>query len=143
MPRRYLAFNSALAIVFICSTIAPAAEAKRPAEWDKTPEAAKREGKIVIAIPPANELRKELEIALKQKFGLEAELVSAPGPRNASRIASERKAGVSYFDALIVGTGTAISLAHDGMLEPMESLFVLSEVKDPKQWWGGHIWRTT
>ena len=67
-------------------------------------------------------------------------LVSAPGPRNASRIASERKAGVSYFDALIVGTGTAVGLAHDGMLEPIEPLMILPEVKDPKEWWGGHIW---
>ena len=126
----------------VLSNIQPAsaAEVRRPAEWDKTLEAAKKEGKIVIAIPPANELRKDLETVLKQKFGLEAELVSAPGPRNASRIASERKAGVSYFDALIVGTGTAVGLAHDGMLEPIESFLILPEVKDPKEWWGGHIW---
>ena len=26
------------------------------------------------------------------------------------------------------------------MLEPMESFWILTEVKDPKQWWGGHIW---
>jgi ABC-type Fe3+ transport system substrate-binding protein len=117
-----------------------AAEAKRPPEWEKTLEAAKKESKIVLAIPPANELRKELEPMLKQKFGLDAELLAAPGPRNASRIAAERKAGVRYFDALIVGTGTAVNLAHDGMLEPIESFIILPEVKDPKEWWGGHIW---
>src|SRR5215510_13430110 len=91
----------AVAIVPLNIYLALAAEVRRPPEWDKTLEAAKKEGKIVIAIPPANELRKEMETVLKQKFGLEAELVSAPGPRNASRIAAERKAGVSYFDALI------------------------------------------
>jgi ABC-type Fe3+ transport system substrate-binding protein len=130
----------AVAIFPSSADLASAAEARRPAEWDKTLEAAKKEGKIVIAIPPANELRKEMEPLLKQKFGLEAELVSAPGPRNASRIASERKAGVSYFDALIVGTGTAVGLAHDGMLEPIEPFLILPEVKDAKEWWGGHIW---
>jgi iron(III) transport system substrate-binding protein len=130
----------AVAIVPLNIHLAFAAEVRRPPEWDKTLEAAKKEGKIVIAIPPANELRKEMEPILKQKFGLEAELVSAPGPRNASRIASERKAGVSYFDALIVGTGTAVGLAHDGILEPLEPLWILAEVKDPKDWWGGHIW---
>jgi ABC-type Fe3+ transport system substrate-binding protein len=140
MPRRHCIFNSVLTIAFVCGTISLAAEAKRPAEWDKTLEAAKKEGKIVIAIPPANELRREMETVLKAKFGIEAELVSAPGPRNASRIAAERKAGVSYFDALIVGTGTAVGLAHDGMLEPIEPLLILTEVKDPKEWWGGHIW---
>ena len=117
-----------------------AADAKRPAEWDKLLEAAKKDGKIVIAIPPAAELRKEMEIVIKQKLGLEAELLPNPGPRNASRIAAEQKAGVRFFDALIVGTGTALGLAHDGMLEPLEPSFVLPEVKDPKQWGGGHIW---
>jgi len=33
-----------------------------------------------------------------------------------------------------------VGLTHDGMLEPMESFWILTEVKDPKQWWGGHIW---
>jgi iron(III) transport system substrate-binding protein len=117
-----------------------AAEAKRAPEWDKVVEAAKKEGKIVIAIPPAAELRKEMEVVVKQKLGLEAELVPNPGPKNASRIAAEKKAGVSYFDALIVGTGTALGLAQEGMLEPLEALFALPEVRDPKQWWGGHIW---
>jgi len=127
---------------FVCSGVSFAGEAKpaRPAEWERTLEAAKKEGKIVIGIPPSTELRKEMEAALKRKFGLEAELVAAPGPRNASRIASERKAGVRYFDALIVGTGTAVALAHDGMLEPIESFLILPEAKDPKEWWGGHIW---
>jgi ABC-type Fe3+ transport system substrate-binding protein len=117
-----------------------AADAKRPPEWNKVLEAAKKDGKIVIAIPPAAELRKEMEIVIKQKLGLEAELLPNPGPRNASRIAAEQKAGVRFFDALIVGTGTALGLAHDGMLEALEPSFVLPEVKDPKQWWGGHIW---
>jgi|SRR5919109_2342895 hypothetical protein len=116
------------------------AEAQRSPEWQRTLEAAKQEGRIVIAIPPANELRREMESVLKQKLGLEAELISNPGPRNASRIVAERKAGVRYFDALIVGTGTAVTLAHDGLLEPIESFLMLPEVKDPKEWWGGHIW---
>ena len=117
-----------------------AAEVKRPPEWDKVVEAAKKEAKIVIAIPPSNELRKEMEIVLKQKFGIEAELVPASGPKNAARIAAERKAGLSYFDSIICGTGTSVGLAHDGMLEPIESLWILPEVRDPKQWFGGHIW---
>ncbi len=119
--------------------IALAAEAKRPAEWDRTVEEARKEGKIALAIPPATELRTALEPLLKQKFGLEAELVPAPGPKNASRIAAEKKAGVSYFDAIICGTGTAAGLAADGMLEPIETFWILPEVKDPRQWWGGHI----
>jgi len=109
-------------------------------EWEKTLEAARKEGKVVAAIPPSAELRQQLGAAFKTKFGVDIELVPAPGPRNASRIASEYKAGVRYFDALIVGTGTAVPLAHEGMLEPLEPTMILPEVKDPKNWWGGHIW---
>src|ERR1700752_1954461 len=104
------AFSRTILIVtwlVLTSAVAIAAEAKRPAEWDKVVEEARKEGKIVLAIPPATELRTALEPLLKQKFGLEAELVSAPGPKNASRITAEKKAGVSYFDAIICGTGTA------------------------------------
>ena len=93
-------------VVFIFSpsgkTLGGEAKSARGPEWDKSLEAAKKEGKVVVGIPPSTELRREMEVVLKQKLGLEAELVSAPGPRNASRIASERKAGVSYFDAFIV-----------------------------------------
>ncbi len=119
---------------------ADGAEVKRPAEWDKVVEAARKEAKIVIAIPPVNELRREMDNVLKQKFGIEAELLAAPGPKNAGRIAAEKKAGVNYFDAIICGTGTASGLTHDGMLEPMESFWILPEVRDPKQWFGGHVW---
>jgi ABC-type Fe3+ transport system substrate-binding protein len=133
-------FIMALLVIGTKLDTALSAEARRVGEWEKIVEAAKKEGKIVLAIPPAAELRKEMEGTIKRKLGLEAELVPNPGPKNASRIAAEQKAGVHYFDALIVGTGTAVSLAHDNMLEPIEPFLVLPEVKDPKQWWGGHIW---
>ncbi|HWH77093.1 MAG TPA: hypothetical protein VNT76_06965, partial [Candidatus Binatus sp.] len=59
-----------------------AAETRRPPEWDKAVEEARKEGKIVLAIPPATELRTALVPLLRQKFGLEAELIPAPGPKN-------------------------------------------------------------
>ena len=109
-------------------------------EWETTIQAARREGKAVLAIPASAELRRALEAAFKPRFDIELELLPGRGPQNASRIASEYKAGVRYFDALIVGSGTAEPLAHAGMLEPLESTMILPEVKDPKNWWGGHIW---
>jgi hypothetical protein len=44
-------FNRAiltLALLFFAGAVAIAAEAKRPAEWDKAVEEAKKEGKIVL-----------------------------------------------------------------------------------------------
>jgi ABC-type Fe3+ transport system substrate-binding protein len=135
-----MAFIVAFLAAVLCDELAVAAGAKPPSEWDRTVEAAKKEGKIVIAIPPAAELRREMEVVLKQKLSLETELMPNPGPKNASRIAAEKKVGVNYFDALIVGTGTAVGLARDGMLEPLESFWILPRIKDAKEWWGGHIW---
>jgi ABC-type Fe3+ transport system substrate-binding protein len=109
-------------------------------EWESALKGAKKEGKVVIAIPPSAELRKELEPLLKQKFGIDAELVVSRGADSANRIASEFKAGVRYFDMIIQGTTTAMSLQDNGMLDAVSSYMILPEVKDPKYWWGGHIW---
>jgi hypothetical protein len=46
-------------------------------EWEKTLEAAKKEGKVVVGISPSAELRKELESGFKAKFGFELELFPA------------------------------------------------------------------
>src|SRR5438132_9199609 len=101
-------------VIGIClffSDPARGAEAKRPPEWERTLEAAKKEGKIVLAIPPTNKLQKKIKIILKQKFNFKTKLITNPKPHNANQIATERKTGVRYFDALIVGTGTAVTLA--------------------------------
>lgn len=130
--------TSAILLVLVPLTLV------RAAEWQSECEAAlkgaKKEGKLVLAIPPSAELRKELEPLLKQKFGIEAELIVSRGADSANRIASEYRAGVRTFDGLIQGTTTAMSLQDDGMLDPVSAYMILPEVKDPKFWWGGHIW---
>lgn len=116
------------------------AQADWKKEWEKSLQEAKREGRIVVGIPARAELRKQLEAVFKPKFGVDMELLTARGPQNASRIAAEYKAGVKYFDAFIGGSGTFESIAHSGMVEPFDAQMILPEVKEPKNWWGGHIW---
>src|SRR5262249_2064818 len=103
------------AVFFVLLLLAGQLHAAEPADFAKVLAAAKREGKVVVASPPSADLRKQMEAVFKGKFGVDIELVPAPGPQNASRIAAEQKTGAQYFDALIVGTGTALSLAHGGM----------------------------
>jgi ABC-type Fe3+ transport system substrate-binding protein len=109
-------------------------------DWERTLQEAKKEGKVVAGIPARAELRKELEAVFKPKFGIDMELSPARGPQNASRIAAEAKAGVKYFDVFIGGSGTFESLAEDGIVDPLMPNLILPDVKDPKHWWGGHIW---
>jgi ABC-type Fe3+ transport system substrate-binding protein len=137
--------RAAFALLFFLSTAVTLAAAEDgriswQAEWERTLAAAKKEGKVVAGIPASADLRREIETAFKRRFGLETELMPARGPQNASRIAAEHRAGARYFDALIGGTGTALPLAQAKMLAPLESTMIVPEVKDPKSWWGGHIW---
>ena len=120
-----------------------AGEARAPwqAEWDKTVEAARKEGQLVAGIPASAELRKSIGEAFKTRFpGIELELTTSRGPTNAGKISAEHAAGVRYFDLLISGTSTPFNLLNAGILDPVEPLLILPEVKDPKRWFGGHIW---
>jgi iron(III) transport system substrate-binding protein len=57
------------------------------------------------------------------------------------KIADEHKAGVRYVDVHIGGTSSAVQgLLNENVLDPVEPYFILPEVKDPKSWWGGHMW---
>jgi ABC-type Fe3+ transport system substrate-binding protein len=113
----------------------------KPADWDKIVEAAKKEGKVVASIPPSSELRKGMEIAFTRRYGIGVEFVPARGGAIVQRMVSEAKSGVQYFDLHIGGTESVVSaMLPENILEPVEPFFILPEVKDPKQWWGGHIW---
>lgn len=132
----------ALAVLILVSVlfIDNAFSAEAQEDWKKIIEAAKKEGKVVAGGPPTAVLRKQFKDTFENKFGLELELISAPGPQNAGKAMSEFKAGVRYFDVLHGGSGTLEPLKNENMLAPFMDFMVLAEVKDPRQWWGGHMW---
>ena len=80
-------------VILVAPVEARAADAK-PAwqlDWDKTVEAAKKEGKLVAAIPASAELRKAIgEVFPKRYPGIELDLTNARGPSNAAKIAARR-----------------------------------------------------
>jgi len=111
------------------------------AEWERTMELAKKEGKIVISIPASSELRQALEDGFKKRFAIPVESVPARGAVVTRRIVDESKAGISYFDLHIGGSESIVTgMLSEKILEPIEPYLILPEVKDPKNWWGGHIW---
>jgi iron(III) transport system substrate-binding protein len=109
-------------------------------EWERTLEAAKKEGTLVVGIPASAELRKQAGSRFTEKFGIPTELLPARGPENVTRIINESKAGVRYFDILVAGGATPLAMVREGVSEPFEPFMITPEVKDPKYWWGGHIW---
>ena len=114
--------------------------AESQTEWDKVLAAAKKEGTVVVGIPASSELRNAISAKFKEKFGIAVELLPARGPENVTRIVTEFNAGVHYFDILVAGGATPLAMVSAGAADDFRSYMVLPEVKDPKQWWGGHIW---
>jgi len=103
-------------------------------EWQRVMAAANKEGKVVVSVPPGAEWRKALKETFERRFGIELELVTGRGSAIVKKIADEYRAGVQFFDIHTGGSGTIIyGLA--GIVEPVESQFILPEVKDPKNWW--------
>jgi ABC-type Fe3+ transport system substrate-binding protein len=113
-----------------------------PSNWEKTVSAAKQEGTVVVSIPTSAALRKQTEAAFHERFaGIKLELVAARGSASVNRILEEKKAAVNYFDLHIGGTSSIVTgLLRADVLEPVLPWMILPEVKDPKSWWGGHIW---
>jgi iron(III) transport system substrate-binding protein len=113
----------------------------RSGDWERIVEAGKKEGRVVASIPPSAELRKLMELTFPKRYGIGVEFVPARGGAIIRRMVDEAKSGVQYFDLHIGGTESIITgLLPENVLEPVEPFFILPEVKDPKQWWGGHIW---
>jgi len=138
LMRNTLAFATlAAAVLSATSAIAQS----KPSDWDKIVEAAKKEGKVVASIPPSPELRKTMELAFTRRFGIATEFVPARGGAIIQRMISEAKTGAQYFDLHIGGTESIVTgLLPENILEPVEPFLILPDVKDPKQWWGGHIY---
>jgi iron(III) transport system substrate-binding protein len=110
-------------------------------EWEKVVDAAKKEGKVTVSIPASAEMRKQLEDQFKKRYGVEVEVFTSRGSAGVRRMADEFKAGVRHFDLHIGGSSSIISgMLNEGILDPIEPWLSLPEVRDPKQWWGGHLW---
>jgi iron(III) transport system substrate-binding protein len=145
MSGRMIGFFNARIIVLIGAIVlasgAASAQSAKPGEWEKTVELAKKEGKVVVSIPASTELRAAIERSFENRYGIDVEPVVGRASAIVRKIVDESKAGVRYVDLHMGGSESLVTgMLPEGILEPIEPLMLLSEVRDPKQWWGGHIW---
>jgi iron(III) transport system substrate-binding protein len=126
-------------LIFAPAVYGQPSKAAGPAEWDKLIDAAKKEGKVTVSMPASTELKKQIDDQFSKRYGVEVEVFTARGT-GVRRIADEFKAGVRHFDLHVGGGSTIIPSMNEGILDPIEPWLALPEVKDPKQWWGGHLW---
>jgi iron(III) transport system substrate-binding protein len=132
-------------VVLLLFPVLAFGQASKPgaqADWDKVVEAARKEGRVVVSIPTSAELRKEFESGFRSKYpGIELELSVARGASNINKIVEEQKAGARSVDLHIGGTTSIITgLLANQLLEPVMPSMLVPEVREEKNWWGGHIW---
>jgi ABC-type Fe3+ transport system substrate-binding protein len=127
-------YAAALVVIGLCSRVQA-----QMLLWDQVVSKAKKEGKVVVSIPPGAELRKSLKEVFEKRFAIELELVTGRGAAVAKKISDEFRAGLRLTD---VHTGGSAPIIYGlaGMLEPVESQFILPEVQEAKHWWGGHMY---
>jgi ABC-type Fe3+ transport system substrate-binding protein len=141
ITRKVLSVGLIWILIFVSAVYGQDGKATGTAEWDKLVDAAKKEGKVTVSLPASAEMKKQVEEQFKKRYGIEVETFTARGSSAVRRMADEFKAGVRYFDLHIGGSSSIVSgMLDEGILDPIEPWLVLPEVKDPKQWWGGHLW---
>jgi iron(III) transport system substrate-binding protein len=117
------------------------AQSAKSADWEKTVELAKKEGRVVVSVPASTELRAAIERSFEKRYGIDVEPVVGRASAIVRKMVDESKAGVRYIDAHMGGSESVVTgMLSEGILEPIEPLMLLPEVKDPKQWWAGHVW---
>lgn len=120
----------------------PKAPAKESWEikWDETLQLAKKEGNLVIYSFSGPEFTQPLSQALREKLGLNSEMLTMRGPEMAEKIMREKRAGLHLVDLAISGAGTFLTvLKPAGLLESVEPELFLPEVREPKFWWQGKL----
>ena len=140
-----LRFGSWCCVVIVLmpfTLLAQDGKAFSQSEWERTVAAAKQEGTVVVSIPTSAELRQQMEAAFHKRFdGIKLELVAARGSASVTRILEEKKAGLHYFDLHVGGTSSIVTgPLRAEILEPVLPWMILPEVRDPKNWWAGHVW---
>ena len=141
IARNFLSVGLFWLLIFASAANGQQDKAAGSAEWDKLVDAAKKEGKVTVSLPASAEMKKQVEEQFKKRYGIEVETFTARGSSAVRRMADEFKAGVRHFDLHVGGSSSIVSgMLDEGILDPIEPWLMLPEVKDPKQWWGGHLW---
>jgi iron(III) transport system substrate-binding protein len=133
-----MSLGKTLLLVLLCIVLGDAAQAaeSKPAwqvEWERTLEAAKKEGQVSVYISGYEEVLPEF-----QKEYPEIKVVSVPGRGSqlAQRLITERRGEKFLADVFNSGGTTTYGQLHAArVLDPIKSAFILPEVIDTSKWY--------
>lgn len=118
------------------AAVAPVAPVKAAweIEWEKTREAAQKEGQLVVPSQHAPGVRLALGQAFKSAFGINIQWLAGGSSPLTVRIQAERRAGIYSVDvAMISHIMPYTVLKPAGILESLDKVLFLPEVTDPQE----------
>ncbi|MBI2350383.1 MAG: extracellular solute-binding protein [Deltaproteobacteria bacterium] len=122
---------------------APALDAKPDwkAKWEKTLDAAKKEGKVVVYGATGSAIRTTLTEAFEKASPfLKLEYFAIESSPLAARIPAEQRAQRYDADVVLHATSATLrSLKPQGALDPIRPTLILPEVTNPKSWVKGDL----
>jgi len=113
------------------------------AKWDALVAAAKKEGKITLAVAPGGgaSAREVIPPAFKQAFGIDVEVLVGPSSQLVERLKLEQSSGIHSVDVAIGGADTMYSSFYgDKLIAPVKDQLIRPEVMNPASWTIGHPW---
>src|SRR6266496_491970 len=108
-------------------------------EWEKTIEAAKREGNLSVYFWQGGNLEKVI-LAFQKKFPeIQVTTAGGRGSKFVVRLTSEQRAGKYLADVCMCGVTSPyeVLLKQAKALDPIKPAFLLPEVVDESKWWEG------
>jgi iron(III) transport system substrate-binding protein len=110
-------------------------------EWNALIEAAKKDGKVVVAGSPDPVMRNEIIPKFKERYGIGIEFLAGRSSEITARVKTERGSGIYSVDVYLAGPDTtATTLYADKMIDPLRPLLVMPEVVDGTKWKQGKVW---
>lgn len=132
-----------LVLVFVLVEVATAFAQTKASdkEWAAIVEAAKKEGKVVVAGSPDPVMRNEVIPKFTARFGIPVEFVAGRSSQIVSRVETERASGIYSIDLYLAGPDTSANELYSGkMIDPLKPLIVMPEVVDGSKWKTGKVW---
>ena len=111
--------------------------------WDALVAAAKKEGKVTLAVAPGGgaSARQVIPPAFKEDFGIDVEVLVGPSSQLVSRLQMEKTSGQHSVDVTIGGADTMYqSFYGDKLIAPLKPLLINPDVLNNANWTIGHPW---
>ena len=134
MGLEVMSLGAGLLLSFVA---AAQAQSDWQSEWEKTLAAAEKEGEVALYGAYRSGVREAVSEFTKRYPKIRFNHVAGSGSELANKVMAEKRANRHFIDIAVGGGGTMVLVYHKGgLLEPMQSAFLLPEVKDPSHWWG-------